>query len=265
MARYLGAFVIMGLILSRLDVTIAKNNTTAIPMSNSSGLTTTPKLPITMAPATGLGHFNVSCILLDISCSVTVDLHVNSKVQTVTYDLPLKATASGTCVDQKSEINLVWSKGPANLTISMILDVQKEKWTVSSLGFTARTDNQPLVANAAEKEVSAWQNDTSILKMTATSGKSFKCDQDQDIPLKAKNKMKVTVMIKQIHLQPFDSDAKKEFGEADVCSPNAGGNPAEPVDTIVPTAVGCVLAGLIVILIITYIVGRCRRPGYQKM
>ena len=52
---------------------------------------------------------------------------------------------------------------------------------------------------------------------------------------------------------------------ADVCSPNAGGNPAEPVDTIVPTAVGCVLAGLIVILIITYIVGRCRRPGYQKM
>ena len=69
------------------------------------------------------------------------------QVQTVTYDLPLKATASGTCVDQKSEINLVWSKGPANLTISMILDVQKEKWTVSSLGFTARTDNQPLVAN----------------------------------------------------------------------------------------------------------------------
>ena len=52
---------------------------------------------------------------------------------------------------------------------------------------------------------------------------------------------------------------------ADVCPPNAGGNPPEPVDTIVPTAVGCVLAGLILILIITYIVGRCRRPGYQRM
>ena len=69
-----------GLILSRLDVTIALNNTTSIPMSSSSGLTTTPKLSITVAPATGLGHFNVSCILLDISCSVTVDLHVSSKV-----------------------------------------------------------------------------------------------------------------------------------------------------------------------------------------
>ena len=63
----------------------------------------------------------------------------------------------------------------------------------------------------SEKEVSAWQNDTSILKMTATSGKSFKCDQHLDIPLKAENKVKV--MIKQIHLQPFSSDAKKEFGE----------------------------------------------------
>ena len=62
-----------------------------------------------------------------------------------------------------------------------------------------------------EKEVSAWQNDSSILKMTANSGKSFKCDQDQDIPLQGGSK--VTVKIKQIQLQPFGSDGKKEFGE----------------------------------------------------
>ena len=49
--------------------------------------------------------------------------------------------------------------------------------------------------------------------MTATSGKSFKCDQRLDIPLKAENKVTVTVMMKQIHLQPFGSDDKKEFGE----------------------------------------------------
>ena len=52
---------------------------------------------------------------------------------------------------------------------------------------------------------------------------------------------------------------------ADVCSPTPGKSPAEPVDTIVPTIVGCVLAGLIVILIITYFVGRCKRTGYEKM
>lgn len=52
---------------------------------------------------------------------------------------------------------------------------------------------------------------------------------------------------------------------ADVCALEE--KPAQPVDTIiVPTVVGCVLAGLIVILIITYFVGRCKTPaGYQHM
>lgn len=51
---------------------------------------------------------------------------------------------------------------------------------------------------------------------------------------------------------------------ADVCA--LGEKPAKPVDTIVPTVVGCVLAGLTVILIITYFVGRCKTPaGYQHM
>ena len=51
---------------------------------------------------------------------------------------------------------------------------------------------------------------------------------------------------------------------ADVCA--VGEKLAEPVDTIVPTVVGCVLAGLIVILIFTYFVGRCKTPaGYQHM
>lgn len=51
---------------------------------------------------------------------------------------------------------------------------------------------------------------------------------------------------------------------ADVCA--LGEKPAKPVDTIVPTVVGCVLAALTVILIITYFVGRCKTPaGYQHM
>ena len=51
---------------------------------------------------------------------------------------------------------------------------------------------------------------------------------------------------------------------ADVCFAKTGGKP-EAVDSVVPTAVGCVLAGLVVILVITYFVGRCKRPGYEKM
>ena len=56
------------------------NSTTAAPTKKSTVITT--MLPAsTVNPATGYGHFNVSnCILLDISCSVSVDLHVGNEV-----------------------------------------------------------------------------------------------------------------------------------------------------------------------------------------
>ena len=67
--------------------------------------------------------------------------------------------------------------------------------------------------NVLEKEVNAWQNDASDLKMTAGSDKSFKCDQDLNIVLQGK--VKVTVMIKKMQLQPFDGEGKGDahFGE----------------------------------------------------
>ena len=67
--------------------------------------------------------------------------------------------------------------------------------------------------NVLEKEVNALQNDTSDLKMTAGSDKSFKCDQDLHIVLQSK--VNVTVMIKKMQLQPFEGEGKGEahFGE----------------------------------------------------
>ena len=47
--------------------------------------------------------------------------------------------------------------------------------------------------------------------MTAGSGKSFKCKQDQDITLQGNNK--VTVVIKKMQLQPFNEEDKAVFGE----------------------------------------------------
>ena len=70
-----------------------------------------------------------------------------------------------------------------------------------------------VILDVLEKEVNAWQNDASDLKMTAGSGKSFKCDQDLNIVLQGK--VKVTVVIKKMQLQPFDVEGKGDahFGE----------------------------------------------------
>lgn len=151
--------------------------------------------------ATEYVHFNVSCILLDVSCSISVDLHVGSMVKSVNYDLPQNAIPSGNCTSKMSYITLDWNNGQANLSLSMAFKEEEKEWEMYNLNFTANSvNNQPLTTN----------------------------------------------------------------GTADVCA--VGEKLAEPVDTIVPTVVGCVLAGLIVILIFTYFVGRCKTPaGYQHM
>ncbi|XP_078379146.1 lysosome-associated membrane glycoprotein 1-like isoform X2 [Oculina patagonica] len=241
-------YVIVGLVMVR-------SNTAVDPSNN-----TTP-MPMPPAPLSGYGHFNVTnkngkiCILLDLSCSITAQL----QERPTTYDLPLNAQPSGTCDDQTSSVSLSWETKlndvTTNLTLSVAFMKGDEKWKTTSLAFTVKTNDNGTVSDV----VSAVQNDSSKLVITASKEKSYKCVDSLDIVLNGN--VKVTVTMKQIQVQPFGS----EFGDADVCSSSSGGNPAEPVDTVVPTAVGCVLAGLIVILIITYFVGRCKRPGYEKM
>ena len=82
--------LISGLISGFVGLNIARaqnNTTTPAPTTNNRDITTESSsalLPITVSPATGYGHFNVSsCILLDISCSVSVDLHVDNNVSTI--------------------------------------------------------------------------------------------------------------------------------------------------------------------------------------
>ncbi|XP_068686379.1 lysosome-associated membrane glycoprotein 1-like [Montipora foliosa] len=227
-------------------------------------IVTADKGHLSAAPTMGPGncHFNVSCVLLDISCSVSVDLHVGSTVQTVRYNLPQSALPSGNCASEVSYITLEWNNTRANLSLSLTFEKEKNEWETSSLNFTAKGfNNQALITNSTEKEVIASETDSSKLKIGANSNRSFKCDQEMVIPLQGK--VKVVVSMRKIWLQPF-TGKHGVFGGADICTSTIPVD-AKPVDTIVPIAVGCVLAGLIIILIITYFVGRCKRPGYQKM
>ncbi|XP_020624395.1 lysosome-associated membrane glycoprotein 1-like [Orbicella faveolata] len=231
-------YVIVGLVVVKL---IAGDDSASSPLS----------------PVMGYGHFNVSnkdgkiCILLDLSCSVSVQVN-NTVLQ---YVLPLNAYSDGSCSKETSSVTLFWEDLGTSLTLSMAFTNVEEKWKATSLAFTAVTT----VDNRTETNVSAVQNDSSKLVITANKEKSFQCSKSLDIALKSKEP--VTVTMKKIKVQPFGDS----FGKADVCSSSSNGTPAEPVDTVVPTAVGCVLAGLVIILIITYFVGRCKKPGYEKM
>lgn len=251
---YLTSVVTANSTSTMVSLTISASKTSASTITSSTVFYSTVP-PKTQGPASGYGHFNISradgkpCLLLDISCMVTIQLQSKE-----TFELPLNAIPNGTCGGKSSSVSLAWKSGSANLTISLTFLTEDDKWKTSSLAFTYIKE-----INGSDLKVSAAQTNPVKLMMTAAKEKSFKCSEILDIPLEGKNV--VTVSIKKIEVQPFGGD----FGEADVCSPTPGNNLAEPVDSIVPTIVGCVLAGLIVILIITYFVGRCKRTRYEKM
>ena len=74
-----GLTMLSGFLVVVLNVSSGQN--TADNSSTTAAPSTFPALPRTMIPVTGYGHFNVSnCILLDVSCSVSVDLHVDKEV-----------------------------------------------------------------------------------------------------------------------------------------------------------------------------------------
>ncbi|KAF6038800.1 LAMP5 [Bugula neritina] len=83
-------------------------------------------------------------------------------------------------------------------------------------------------------------------------GNYYSCDSSTNISL---NK-DVSLSMKSVKLQVFRNKNETGFyGEENKCS---SGSPDNPVDTVIPIVVGCVLGGLVIIVVIGYIIGRRR-------
>jgi lysosomal-associated membrane protein 1/2 len=93
----------------------------------------------------------------------------------------------------------------------------------------------------------------------AQSNHSYQCTEDRNVTLKDK-KAEGIVDFVSLQVQPFA--AKNATSEA--CPSKVNPNPD---NSIVPIAVGCALAGLIVIVLIAYLIGRKKGGGrgYQKV
>jgi len=91
----------------------------------------------------------------------------------------------------------------------------------------------------------------------ASRNNSYTCADDHSLKL---GKSNITVDFKKFNVQPFAGADIKAVACPSGVSPN-------PDSSIVPIAVGCALAGLIVIVLIAYLIGRRKggNRGYQKV
>ncbi|KAK2573247.1 Lysosome-associated membrane glycoprotein 1, partial [Acropora cervicornis] len=211
-------------------------NMTIMPSSAHSVVPTSTVHPTHPTPERG--NFSVKdkndtvCLVTDMAAMFDVEI----KSKKMTIRLPTNATASGECDENHNEpyITLGWNskEGSCNFTMHFTKfgkDVQSERWAAANLTFSLLT----------------------------TVGSNVKVSMDK------------------IKFQPYVKNGKP--GEAESCGTRSTQHPStttkptkrKPSNHAVAIAVGCSLAGLVLIVVIGYLIGRRRSrnvaAGYRKL
>lgn len=226
-----------------ISSTIFEYTSTNYPVSSFIVFTTTPTDPKKLHYQFPENESN-PCIRFDGE----VDLQISYKNQTQEkISLTQGATVSGVCPDKNRSFYITLSSPAVIFTINFLQD--SESWHLHS--FDVKLVKVDLAKNL--------KNDQADLKVPLNH--SYVCDTDESFPATTSPNYNVTVTFRHLKLQPFKSNGT--FDSPFECP--AKDNPKK-TSSVVPIAVGGALAGLIVIVLVAYLIGRRRgNRGYQKV
>lgn len=243
------------------NTTAADNVTTEIPP------TTTPVVSTTVQPEIVEMYYlidpvnNDTCIMakMEVSLSLNVTL-ADGNVTTLRFVLPNDTTvdesAAANCSKELNKQMLeLGFKGANTLTFTFSKD--GDNVALSGITFVS-TNLQTLFANVAPNQTanSTYMGGNQFETPTAFS---YMCNADVQLPLTGGN----SITLSRVQWEALRGDNKDTtFKAAKECS-----NDDSDVSDIVPIAVGCALAGLVVIVLIAYLVGRRqnRQRGYESV
>jgi len=266
------------------STSIVPSNTTVVPVSTSvHSNTTTPKPTTTPMPTTtpaplNTGDYSVKdkdgkyCLLAHMNA--TFEIIYEQKVPTnatkkqgkVEKTVPFKPGAFSTkgskCDKSKPLLKITWEHYDFEVEFEMV--VNTSNWKVSSLKLTAETVNNTDFRNATEKTIVLTANTSEVGAISAGVKGYYACSPDHTYDFDNKEGK---LFLENVKLRPFVKNSTKEetFGSEFNCVPPTP--TSKPDDNnIVPIAVGCALAGLVLIVLIAYIIGRRKsQRGYEKV
>jgi len=264
--------------------TTPTTTTTAAPVTTPEPIKPSPKYPGNEGKWTLEDDKNVTCIMLKGALELSVLYTGNdTKNYTATVDIPIHGVSvSGDCL--KGILQLDWNVTSPDAsatihgnTIQFLFD--KNETATGELSETAApsTGISPgkfaLVGAKGElyKDPAAgWVNDTSpdtAYKFSIEGQAAFQTPLNHSYSCMQEEKIKaeggfVTLKLSDIRLEAFRKTppGQRVFSSAIDC-------PADDASDVVPIAVGAALAGLVVIVLIAYLVGRrrSRSRGYQSV
>ncbi|XP_034970810.1 lysosome-associated membrane glycoprotein 1 [Zootoca vivipara] len=219
-----------------------KGSTTASPTTTSVAPTAAP----TAAPKTpDVGRYNLTGCLL-ASMGLQLNVTYTTKNQTKKWELlnlPANTSFSGHCGDSTVTLNL--TSAPTDLVFYFEQNSTTDKYFLHRISVSTSLP--------AEKRTFKADND-SLSALKATVGKSYKCFSEESIWIS--NETSLNIFNAQVQAFKITGNT---FGTPEEC-------PMDENNMLIPIIVGAALAGLVLIVLIAYLIGRKRsHAGYQTI
>ncbi|XP_074632906.1 uncharacterized protein LOC141891794 isoform X2 [Acropora palmata] len=269
-------------------------STTPMPTSGNSTTngSTTPK-PITIKPTPppSPGEFSLKengsyCILARFVAEFHITFKVNSSggnLTKKTWNQNLarhsNVTISGNC-GSKSESTLVisWPKNESLYSLALkFMNTSRNGWSLSLFTFSVSVDKIPEFANATVKgEVESIYKGSQESRPHGQVGGNYLCNDAVAFAFSNnETQFEVNATFTDFRVQPFaNASTKVDFNKnvtleckQDSPATSTAGTPTTPKpNDVIPIAVGCALAGLVLIVLIAYVIGRRKsHSGYEKV
>ncbi|XP_024139359.1 lysosome-associated membrane glycoprotein 2 isoform X2 [Oryzias melastigma] len=223
---------------------VTNTTTTAPPVTNTTTTappTTTSPTPTLPPPSTGKYNLttpnNTVCLLA--SFALRISYTQDGKKGELNLD-PSVTKASGLCGESSSELELVSDQ----MTLTMAFTNDTKKFRLNSLNVTLKTSSGVFADGNAN--LSLWE---------AAIGSSYMCNREQNFNITSL----LSLHTSNLQVQPFGVK-KDSFSTAEECFLDSD------LSFLVPIAVGVALSFLIILVLISYLIGRRKsRTGYQSV
>ncbi|XP_061832650.1 lysosome-associated membrane glycoprotein 2 isoform X2 [Nerophis lumbriciformis] len=224
----------------------APNTTTEAPVTNAttpSPFPPTTPTPILPTPATGkytLKPDTNSTACLMANFGLRVGIKQGEKYEEINLD-PNVTTVSGSCGSNSSELVLVSN----TMTVTFVFANDTKKFRLQAMNVTAKLSSGEVFSDG-NSSLSLWE---------ASVGSSYMCNKEQNYTITSQ----LIAFTFNLQVQPFG--VKKDvFSTAQECFLDSD------LSFLVPMAVGVALSLLIVLVLISYLIGRRKsRTGYQSV
>lgn len=211
--------------------------------------TVMPIPPTAPSPTVHTWSFNNGdevCILMKMAAQIGVMYNNTARKVVESYlNIPKDAKVSNesSCSSHRQVLKLDFEKNSVSFTFSQ----NSSKTYVSEIVVTYFADSKNFPgAPFINKDVTVKSNSSDFV---TSKKKSLVCRSAQTFSLN----QDTTIMIKDVQVEAFRTKSSKTFSESEPC-------PLDKVKTpvIVPIVVGCILGGLLVVVIIAFIIGKRR-------